>query len=143
MLLSPLTTQEAVLSSKIEGTNVMMSEVLEIEAGADEGVSGPKRDDAEEIRNYRTALNLAASSVDERPLSLHLLREAHAALMYGVRGRDKDPGSFRSGQNWIGPRGSPIEQAAFVPKAVSVTHKSVCRSPVPHKPCCGSPSGVS
>ena len=52
VLLSPLTTQEAVLSSKIEGTNVTMSEVLEIEAGGDiGGVSQPKRDYAEEIRN--------------------------------------------------------------------------------------------
>jgi Fic family protein len=68
VLLSPLTTQEAVLSSKIEGTNVTMGEVLEIEAGADAGVSQPKRDDAEEIRNYRTALQATANAVAERPL---------------------------------------------------------------------------
>lgn len=117
VLLSPLKTQEAVLSSRIEGTNVTMSEVLEIEAGADEGVSSPKRSDAEEIRNYRVALSFAASAVRERPLSQHLLREAHALLMNGVRGRDKDPGAFRSEQNWIGPRACPIERAHFVPIA--------------------------
>jgi Fic family protein len=116
VLLAPLTTQEAVLSSKIEGTNVTMSEVLEIEAGGDgERMTQPKRDDAEEVRNYRMALNFAAESLNDRPLSLHLLREAHALLMAGVRGRDKDPGSFRSEQNWIGGRGRTIEQAAFVP----------------------------
>lgn len=116
VLLSPLTTQEAVLSSKIEGTNVTMSEVLEIEAGGDTGgISQPKRDDAEEIRNYRTALRRTASVLEERPLSLHLLRAAHALLMDGVRGRDKGPGAFREEQNWIGPSGCPINQAKFVP----------------------------
>jgi Fic family protein len=114
ILLSPLTTQEAVLSSRIEGTNVTMGEVLEIEAGIDDA-SQPKRDDAEEIRNYRRALRIAASIVTDRPLSVHLLREAHAALMAGVRGRDKDPGSFRKEQNWIGQAGCAIEQASFVP----------------------------
>ncbi|HMU53176.1 MAG TPA: Fic/DOC family N-terminal domain-containing protein [Geminicoccaceae bacterium] len=115
ILLSPLTTQEAVLSSKIEGTNVTMGEVLEIEAGADAEVTQPKRDDAEEIRNYRTALSFAAKAVTERPLTPHLLREVHALLMDGVRGRNKDPGTFRNEQNWIGQAGCPIEQAAFVP----------------------------
>lgn len=115
VLLSPLTTQEAVLSSKIEGTNVTMGEVLEIEAGADRKVSQPKRDDAEEINNYRAALSYAAKAIAERPISQHLLRELHAMLMQGVRGRDKDPGAFRNEQNWIGSAGSTIDQASFVP----------------------------
>ena len=115
MLLSPLTTQEAVLSSKIEGTNVTMGEVLEIEAGGDGDVAQPKRDDAEEIRNYRIALSFAAKAVAERPLTPHLLREVHALLMKGVRGRDKNLGAFRDEQNWIGNPGCPIEQASFVP----------------------------
>ena len=92
VLLSPLTTQEAVLSSKIEGTVVTMGEVLKIEAGAGGDLTQPKRDDAEEITNYRTALGFAPSkSLTERPLSQSLLREIHAILMNGVRGRDKDP----------------------------------------------------
>jgi Fic family protein len=115
VLLSPMTTQEAVLSSRIEGTNVTMGEVLEIEAGINAEVSQPKREDAEEIRNYRRALNLAAGALTERPLTPHLLREAHAVLMDGVRGRDKQPGSFRDEQNWIGQAGRPIEDASFVP----------------------------
>src|SRR5208282_5291039 len=115
VLLSPLTTQEAVLSSKIEGTNVTMGEVLEIEAGGDGDVAQPKRDDAEEIRNYRIALSFAAKAVADRPLTPHLLREVHALLMNGVRGRDKNPGAFREEQNWIGNPGCPIEQASFVP----------------------------
>ena len=122
VLLSPLTTQEAVLSSKIEGTNVTMGEVLEIEAGADGDVDQPKRDDAEEVLNYRVALTFAAKSLQERPLSPHLLREAHALLLRGVRGRDKNPGAFRDEQNWIGPQGCTIEEASFV------THpaRSIC-----------------
>ena len=115
VLLAPLTTQEAVLSSKIEGTNVTMAEVLEIEAGADGGVSEPKRQDTEEILNYRRALRSAAGEIAQRPLSPHLLRQAHAVLMTGVRGRDKDPGAFRTAQNWIGSAGAPIERATFVP----------------------------
>ena len=105
VLLSPLITQEAVLSSRIEGTNVTMTEVLEIEAGAD----------AEEVLNYRMALRFASSVLAERPLSPHLLREAHTLLLRGVRGRDKNPGSFREEQNWIGPQGCAIDEADFVP----------------------------
>lgn len=115
VLLSPLTTQEAVLSSKIEGTNVTIGEVLEIEAGGDGGMSQPKRDDAEEIRNYRIALSVATKEIEERPLSHHILRQAHALLMNGVRGLDKDPGAFRDEQNWIGPPGCTLAEANFVP----------------------------
>ena len=115
VLLSPLTTQEAVLSSKIEGTTVTMGEVLEIEAGAGGDVDQPKRNDAEEIANYRVALSFAANTLQDRPLSQHLLRESHALLMQGVRGRDKNPGAFRGEQNWIGPQDCTIDQANFVP----------------------------
>lgn len=115
VLLSPLTMREAVLSSRIEGTIVTMSEALEIEAGAGDGIGQPKRDDAEEVWNYRRALVSAAQAVKERSLSLHLLRGAHMLLMQGVRGRDMSPGAFRNEQNWIGPPGCSIDQASFVP----------------------------
>jgi len=118
VLLSPLTTQEAVLSSKIEGTHVTMGEVLELEAGAEPAnFTQPKRDDIEEVLNYRMALNVCAKALTERPLSQHLLREAHAMLMQGVRGQDKLPGSYRIDQNWIGPKGCTVEEASFVPIA--------------------------
>jgi Fic family protein len=115
VLLSPLTTQEAVLSSAIEGTNVSLSEVLKIEAGADINLDQSKRDDAEEIVNYRNALYFASGALQERPFTEHLLRETHAVLMKGVRGRDKAPGTYRTEQNWIGEKGCTIENAAFVP----------------------------
>ncbi len=116
VLLAPLITQEAVLSSKIEGTNVTIGEVLELEAGGDPAnLTQPKRDDAEEILNYRRALTMCARDLRERGLSQHLLREAHAMLMQGVRGRDKSPGHYRTVQNWIGSPHCPIEEASFVP----------------------------
>jgi len=116
VLLSPLITQEAVLSSKIEGTQVTIGEVLELEAGGDvDKLTERKRGDAEEVMNYRRALSMCARDIRERGLSQHLLREAHAMLMQGVRGLDKGPGQFRGRQNWIGATGCPIEQASFVP----------------------------
>lgn len=118
VLLSPLTTQEAVLSSKIEGTHVTMGEVLEIEAGGDSAkLTKPKRDDAEEVLNYRRAMLACTVEMEERPLSQQMLRAAHGVLMRGVRGRDKSPGSFRKEQNWIGPKGCTIEEASFIPIA--------------------------
>ncbi len=116
VLLSPLTTQEAVLSSKIEGTVVTMGEVLEIEAGGDsEAFTQPKREDAEEVLNYRKAMWECIGAMKERPLSQHIIRGAHAVLMEGVRGRDKRPGAYRELQNWIGPKGCTIDEARFIP----------------------------
>jgi Fic family protein len=116
VLLSPLTTQEAVLSSKIEGTQATFGEVLRFEAGED-----PKREsrrlDIEEIMNYRRAMRLAESELQRRPFTLNLLKSLHSVLLTGVRGRDKARGEFRTTQNWIGPRDSKIEDAQFVPPA--------------------------
>lgn len=121
ILLSPLTTQEAVLSSKIEGTHVTIGEVLEIEAGGEsDAITQPKRDEAEEILNYRKAMQACIGEMEQRPLSQQLLRAAHNLLMQGVRGRDKSPGEYRKEQNWIGPRDCKIEEASFVP--ISPTH---------------------
>ncbi|MHC1699979.1 MAG: Fic family protein [Humidesulfovibrio sp.] len=118
VLLSPLTTQEAVLSSKIEGTHVTIGEVLEIEAGGESAaITQPKRDDAEEVLNYRKAMRACTAEMKQRPLSQQMLRTAHGLLMQGVRGRDKSPGSYRTDQNWIGPKGCTIEEASFVPVA--------------------------
>lgn len=115
ILLSPLTTQEAVLSSKIEGTNISMSEVLEIESGATDKVSNQKYTDAGEVINYRLALLGAANGLKDRGVSLHLLRETHQRLMQGVRGVDMDPGNFRTEQNWVGDPGCEISEANFIP----------------------------
>jgi len=116
ILLSPLTTQEAVLSSKIEGTQVTIGEVLEIEAGGDSAAfTQPKREDAEEVLNYRRAMRACVGEMEHRPFSQQLLRGAHALLMQGVRGRDMAPGNYRDEQNWIGPKGCTSETASFMP----------------------------
>ncbi len=113
ILLSPLTTQEAVVSSRIEGTQATFDEVLEHEAGQLQ--LGEKAEDINEIINYRTALSLAREVVAERPISLGLVRQLHGVLMEGVRGQDKAPGEFRKDQNWIGRSGCSIDEASFVP----------------------------
>lgn len=113
VLLSPITRREAVLSSRIEGTQASLIEVLKHEAG--EEYSDAKKGDINEIINYRRALILGEDYLEERPISLQLIRELHALLMEGVRGGDKTPGSFRSEQNWIGKKGTPIEHARFIP----------------------------
>lgn len=113
VMLSPLTNQEAVLSSRIEGTQATVEEVLEHEAGQE--YSDDKTHDIQEILNYRKALMLAKDSVAERPIRLSLIRELHRVLMDSVRGADKTPGQFRKDQNWIGTPGCSIEEASFVP----------------------------
>lgn len=113
VMLSPLTNREAVLSSKIEGTQATVDEVLEYEAGLD--FDGEKTKDIQEIVNYRKTLVIASEYVQERPITLALVKQMHAVLMNSVRGANKTPGEFRRDQNWIGPAGCTIEQASFVP----------------------------
>lgn len=113
VMLSPLTNQEAVLSSKIEGTQATVEEVLGYEAGQEHDEE--KRRDIHEILNYRKALMLAKESVVERPIRLTLIRELHRILMDSVRGANKEPGHFRKDQNWIGAPGCTIEEATYVP----------------------------
>jgi len=114
VLLSPLTTQEAVLSSKIEGTQVTMGEVLEFEAGG-ETPSAEKRADIQEVINHRAALHEAERMMKDIPLSQRIVKGAHAALMKGVRGYDKSPGEYRRLPVCIGPKGCTEAQARFVP----------------------------
>ena len=114
LLLSPLTTREAVLSSRIEGTQATVGEVLRFEAG-----DAPKQDsrlqDIHEIQNYRAALRTAERELARKPMGLNLLRTLHGVLMNSARGRDRAPGEFRRIQNWVGPPGSTIDSATFVP----------------------------
>lgn len=116
ILLSPLTTQEAVLSSKIEGTQTTMGEVLEYEAeGGSEDISTEKREDINEVLNYRRAMWRAIDLLKELPLCQRVIREAHQTLLDGVRGHGKSPGEYRRIANWIGCPGCTIEEARFIP----------------------------
>lgn len=114
LLLSPLTTREAVLSSRIEGTQATVGEVLRFEAG-DLPRQESRLQDIHEIQNYRSALRLAERELARKPFGLNLLRQLHHELMDSVRGRDRAPGEFRRVQNWVGPPGSTIATATFVP----------------------------
>jgi Fic family protein len=117
VLLSPLRTQEAVLSSRIEGTQATMGEVLEFEAG-EEVASPERRADIQEVLNYRAALREAEKQLRKLPFCERVVREAHRVLMKGVRGQNKSPGAYRKIQNWIGVENTPIDQARFVPVSV-------------------------
>jgi len=102
--------KEAVLSSQIEGTQSSLSDLLQYENAA---APGAPLDDVREVSCYVAAMNYGLERVKELPLSLRLLREIHARLMHNARGGTKQPGEFRSSQNWIG--GSRPGTARFVP----------------------------
>ena len=116
VLLSPLSTQEAVLSSRIEGTQASMTEVLEFEAGA-AAESPERREDIHEILNYRRAMLEAERMLETLPVSRRVICRAHEVLLDSVRGAGKSPGEYRRVPNWIGPPGRGIEEARFVPPA--------------------------
>jgi len=115
LLIAPYLRQEAVLSSRIEGTHTTLSELLIDEAAGTE----PERDsDLREVRNYVTALEYGLERLHDLPLSLRFVRELHERLMEGVRGAHMTPGEFRRSQNWIGRPGSTPSTATYVPPPV-------------------------
>ena len=118
LFLNPLTKKEAVLSSKIEGTQATLTEFLEIEADNGKSVSTSMYDDFIEILNYNKAMNYAEAELnDKNTITLWMIRNVHKILLNGARGKDKSPGEFRTDQNWIGKPGSTILEATFVPVA--------------------------
>ena len=103
--------KEALLSSQIEGTQSTLDDLLCFEAA---DLLGAPTDDVQEVSNYVAAMNHGIARLKEGfPLSLRLLREIHAELLQKGRGHQKQPGEFRTSQNWIG--GTRPGNAAFVP----------------------------
>lgn len=101
--------KEATLSSRIEGTQTQIEEVFMLE----EAIGREKRNDWQEVQNYITAMKITLAQLQDLPFSGRLIRNAHAKILSGVRGSDKQPGEFRRSQNWIG--GATLKDAVFVP----------------------------
>jgi Fic family protein len=115
LLIRPFVRREAVLSSRIEGTRATLGELLAAEAGA---AVERSPEDLREVGNYVVALEHGIGRLKKLPLSLRLVRELHERLMHGVRGDRATPGEFRKTQNWIGPPGSTLANATYVPPPV-------------------------
>lgn len=114
VLIRPFLAKEAVLSSRIEGTQATLGQVLAVHAGVDVNAHP---DDVKEVNNYIKALEHGIKRLKTLPLSLRLLREIHEKLMTGVRGHHATPGDFRWSQNWIGAAGSTLATATYIPPA--------------------------
>ena len=126
LLIRPFIHSEAVLSSKIEGTQATISDVYKYETGQlrlfkdDKDIS-----DVKEVYNYVLALDYGLKRLQELPLSLRLLRELHKILLEGVRGGESRLGEFRQAQNWIGPEGCSLEEAVYVPPSVNEMNEAL------------------
>ena len=111
MFVSMYVRKEALLSSQIEGTQATLEDILDplIESNTNRNV--------EDVVNYIKATEFATNRLRDLPLCNRLLKETHAVLMKGVRGHEKNPGEFRSTQNWIGGHGSSLQNAKYIPPA--------------------------
>lgn len=107
--------KEAVLSSQIEGTQASFADVLSAEYNQ---ADDQRHDDVGEVVNYVNAMNWGLAKLEELPLSLRLIRNIHEKLLQNTRGSHRNPGEFRTSQNWIGPAGCTLNTATFVPPTV-------------------------
>jgi len=127
LLVAPFIRREAVLSSRIEGTQASLSDLFLHEAAPsgtrDSGREGTS--DVREVSNYVRALEYGLKRLETLPMSLRLVRELHERLMEGVRGDRLTPGEFRRSQNWIGPPGCTLDEAVFVPPPVEEMAKAL------------------
>lgn len=110
LLVRPYLRREAVASTRIEGTQASLVELFDAEAS-----DQPYGADIEEVMNYILAMETGLERLKTLPVSMRLIREMHAVILNGVRGRSLHPGELRTSQNWIGPPGATIETATFVP----------------------------
>ena len=108
-------TKEAVLSSRIEGTQVTMDEVLMFDAQDIQSEENEKEKDYREISNYRLAIKKGREFLEKRPLTENLIKDLHRILLNSTRGKHKAPGEFRKIQVFIGAYGADINEATFIP----------------------------
>lgn len=116
LLIQPFVRREAVLSSRIEGTRASLIDLYTYES-AQMSFLEPN-EDVREVYNYVNALEYGIERLNTLPVSLRLIRELHEKLMENVRGGQLAPGEFRRTQNWIGPAGSTLNTATYVPPPV-------------------------
>lgn len=109
LFVSMYVRKEALLSSQIEGTQATLDDILD--PNAEENTNQNVAD----VINYIKASQFASSKLKKLPICNRLLQETHAILLAGVRGGEKNPGEFRRSQNWIGPAGSALRDARFIP----------------------------
>lgn len=112
-------TKEAVESSKIEGTQATINEVLAYEAEPDKKEDIKKKQDINEVINYRQALDLGVKNLKTLPLSENLIKKLHATLLRSGRGVNKAPGEFRKIQVYIGKPGASMAEASYIPPAAN------------------------
>ena len=117
LLAAPLLTKEAVLSSRIEGTQATLEDVFEYEAQGKTSQTGERERDIAEIINYRRAMNFAIEELKHRPINQKFIQKIHYLLLDSSRGANKDRGKFRTGRVYIGMPGASIEEASYVPPA--------------------------
>ncbi|VVB62520.1 Uncharacterised protein [uncultured archaeon] len=115
LLLAPLNYREAVISSRIEGTQATVEEVMRFEIEDERSILTEDQKSAQEVVNYCKAMAEAVKLLESKPLCINTIRELHSILLTSVRGKDKDPGEIRKKQNWIGTKGCTMEQASFLP----------------------------
>jgi Fic family protein len=128
LFVRPFMNREAVLSSKIEGTETEIEELFAYQGGQlrlPVQPIDPAQRDLREVTNYVNAMYFGLKRLTTLPMSLRLIRELHKRLMYRVRGAHATPGEFRRSQNFIGPKGAGIEEARFVPPPVPDMHTSL------------------
>lgn len=126
LLIRPFIRREAVLSSRIEGTQADIADLYAYEAGQLSGVRhAVPESDVREVLNYVHATEHGLERIKTLPISLRLMRELHERLMEGVRGKPATPGEFRKSQNWIGRPGCTLNDASFVPPPVPEMHAAL------------------
>lgn len=122
LLINPFIRREAVLSSRIEGTQANVADLYAYEAGQlplPGFESPPPESDVREVLNYVHALEYGIQRLSSLPMSLRFIRELHEKLMDGVRGEHLTPGEFRRSQNWIGAPGCTLNEATYVPPPIT------------------------